>query len=314
MGKTVRMGSSESLEVKGKNVIGIMLYSYMQASAVNVMPSSTSDQDLDNLNIVVKLNRKGLSYQIVNGKAIPYILHTTINTEQYGFAHPVSAGFFPVVTQDVAVKGVLSRPFQIFLPGIINLDGDDVLTIEVQANNGVFAGNTDTTASYFYFDIIEGIGIETQIPTLQMDSVQGAQSQYVRYIGDNVSRITFINLDKALTTNLLASDDIVTAATFNSSLLDYVDTNIESWTKTLNNNPYSGFYSNVSFGKSRALFGSNVPTQNASLTLTLNSANVVAGKNYVVWSQFIADKATALKAAAMSERFAAKNAKALYNL
>jgi hypothetical protein len=211
-------------------------------------------------------------------------------------------------TNPLVLSGALLAPAVMLVPikfdfgGIINVDNDDELTIQVRLGEGCFSATQTTQANCFAeFDVIEGVGLEVETPYINSRVIEAGQSNPTFDLGENVKEILICNYDKV---------DFKTA----TAVLQDMSIDSDKWSR---NDSYSEmiarnfaqFHDTIQATTRYQSFRiySGYELDNVKLNLKLNSANVAASQNYVLWYSFTTSDNLVTKAAVKSKKFAAIN-------
>jgi len=282
MGKIVRNGASENISVKGKTVKGVSVAMWLEATAAATALSNV-DYNWQAVTLQVNLKRGGQTYPVFSGSLD--VAQQISNYKRGGYfgssysnqaAPPFGSEFTTtgiLVAPAGGIKGLYLIPID-FIFGVIQLRGDDELKIDLNVGNA-FINNSNSTTSYFLLGEIECTGIEKGIPQVKVEPVQEGQPQLQINLGDNCDDVYFVNVDKKTIKN---ADAVISSVTFVSNRLNYTKNYYELLSMRSNQTTHE--YADQ-LAQTFCL-AHEYDLDQVSLNLTLNSANVSAGKNFLV--------------------------------
>lgn len=211
-----------------------------------------------------------------------------------------------------------------FIPfgGTINLKGDDELILQMFAATGVFSSAINTSTSYIEFTANNSIGYEMATPQVVSQVVQTNITNQRFSLGDNVTKIMLVNLDK---TDRTAANQIITSVQLNSDKLDenlnFFDL-INRDANILQAPRYNPTYVTAAGAEAFAqaprlpqtftLFatpdGVNMNLDNCNVQLTCNGTNVNSSQNFIVATRFWFSAEKVAQTVAMVEKHQVENA------
>lgn len=214
-----------------------------------------------------------------------------------------------LLVQALGVAEQITFPVEFDLGGIINLRGEDLLSVKVQMPTSVYDGTggaaCNTTTSYFQYDAAEAIGIEYATPKLEVYTFQASIPSDSVAMGDNVTDALFINYDK---TNYLTASRVCNSYNLNSDRLTKTQADNEIYGETFLDPNFIPTSPTFEAYQSFALHsGGEIDKAQAQFTFTAGNMN--AGKNVLVYRSFYIDEWLATRASDMKMRHDKKNAR-----
>lgn len=287
--KTVRVGENEALTIKKKTVKGISLVFYAEAALVAV-GLNAADFDLSKIQVKCTLRRNGQQATLFADMLQVLALESAWFHDRYTNYHAIGASdtLLEMVASGVATKEIVLMPVYIDLGGIIECEDDDELSFQMQFPAASLSADINTSNSYCLVDFDETIGVERAIPYIETQSVKVNETTESVSLTDNVTSITFINLDK---TDLLEASKVLDGITIAGDYYHNTDTHYQLHERRLRSLPIPGM--NADRGQSfRVLDGLDLSGNDldaGTIDLQLNGANVNGGKNYLVIRKFTSD-------------------------
>ncbi|MES2110944.1 MAG: hypothetical protein V4577_19460 [Bacteroidota bacterium] len=203
------------------------------------------------------------------------------NLDQMAFSTTGAVGEQLVTGQTALVS------FKVPFGGVIDLQGDDKIYIEVQNLAGLFASDTLEAASYLEIKPVKCAGIERFIPNIRSWVVQANEQSNQYMIGDNVIRLAFLNYDKtdfktAVLQNLIFSSDRLDET---YTYQDLVANKLSRYGKQLIPHGDADQSVNIQQDQSFILTDFHEEFDQVQLDVQFNGANVTAANNYfVAWT------------------------------
>lgn len=272
---------------------GIFVNVLVCANTVNV-PLVSSDFNPSLVSTKCTLKREGRSIDIISSNLLLNGVFSTLQSKYHEFIN----GYDKVYASS-SVKAVKLRTLFIPFTGSIRINKGDELIVELSCpNSGAFSSNVDTNLSSIQFYVNPSIGYELFVPQIKHEVVTSSTPEQSFNLGNNITRIGFINLDK----NTLV-DEVINQLSLTS---DYYDLNLNfNQLLALNSQNY-GVMPNSRYGSvlpisatdltGRALRGLDYNPQSmiifdgvskaselqgSRLSLNFNSANVGTSQNYI---------------------------------
>jgi hypothetical protein len=294
--KSTLFNASDGIEVKGKTVSGVDLIATLQHTTVNTAFAAGTVIDWNLVNITIQLKRAGLTHKIYQGPVLPVVVDSLFRDAS--FSQALNVGTPTQVTYQVQTAGldhIVKQTARIKFHDVINLDGEDELTIDVQPSTAAVLATVDTSVSNIAFDVVEGIGNAPSIPCFSLNVVKANEASYTYNLGNNVVKATFVNLDKS---GVAATNQVITQVALNSDK--------RSNTRTMDQlqlDRYTDFQSAADPDLRHQCFelvsvedekmtAEDVRLNKVEVSISYVAANVTASKNYVVTRSFINDKKT----------------------
>lgn len=302
----VTVGQTQTLRVKDQSVRGVELIAVVQHDTLNT-GFATHEVDWSNVIVSVVLKRGKRDYVIYKDQATPGILASAFSKTAFKYAHPLhNTNWVELNTEGVADYNKLLLPCYIDFGGIINVKNSDVLAIKVQLNSGGFGADIDTAASFIEFYPVEDVGNEFLIPQVITQSIQAGQGRVREDLGENVVGCYWINIDKAdldegnktIEQMSVVSDKLTTDYNYNQLI-----------NKTI------AKFEDASEAQARkqsfVIVEEDVPLDDFRIDATLTSANITAGKNWLVAFGGVTESETVRRYFARQRKHAEKNIRKL---
>jgi len=264
--------------IAGVSVSGVNGYVKLIAVAVNT-PFAGALIDFDQIQIDIKLHRKGTQETIYQGAMGPVIKASEFLNSIFPMVQDTS-DITIITSAAAAVKEIAIKPWRIDFGGPINLGQGDKIEFSVSnANSSVLdATQVDTSSSLFVMEFQRVIGVEWFVPKIRTQVVQVNSDSFSKTIGDNVTKLLFINSDKS---SVLISSEVLTAVTLSSDkyqeIWDYPRLLAER------NEMFETEASSTARAQCFLLFEDRVDLDNTQISASMLSANVNANKNWFVW-------------------------------
>lgn len=288
--KSVKIREKQQERYKNLNVEGCtVLITSVNAGSVTGYPVAPKWE-----NILVKgiLNRGGKD-QILFNETLKNLLYLSEwDTPNFEFVN----GMVQPVRMDAANKTFL-YPLKFNFGGIINLDGSDELTLEFTVGAGTYDVNVDENASFLQFDVIEGVGLEVHTPYIKSRVIEANQSNPQFDLGDSVMEILIANYDK---TNMYNSTAVLNNISIDSDKWSRNDSYEEMISR--NFGQFNDFIQGFSRYQSFRIY-SGYELDAVKINLSLNTANVAASQNVVLWYSFETNNQIVTKAAHKAKKF-----------
>ncbi|MHB8131653.1 MAG: hypothetical protein ACYDEX_21955 [Mobilitalea sp.] len=195
--KTIKIGETDSFELRNQNVAGFIIKIVATADAVNEDPTFAYYKPT----IKAKLKQSDFNDTIVEGTICGLAKGTNTRLEKWVGVD--AQGSRVVTAKGAAVVGVLEIFYKINLPTVINLNGDDVMTVEV-VNPADSCGNHNTVGTYLGIEPFETSGSQSFIPRIKEYTLPTLETKYEKSVGSNVTRVVFV----ASSTNDVVADGL----------------------------------------------------------------------------------------------------------
>lgn len=304
-------GSSDKLEIRGANVSGFNFGFKVSHGTDN---TAFAANPIVPANVFVKctLYRKKQAHVLFADSLLPLALESAFYSGAWDQLNDVGTiGYQRLVVAAAATREVVLQTVAIRFHEVVNVAEDDVLLLEIQANSNAIDGNSSTSLSRLLYDYIEGIGNGFSIPFIRSHSLRASISSDKIGIGNDVVSVKFINTDKS---GIATANQVLSSIAFQSDKLKISDSYEELLIKRA-----EAFHSNADHALRNQCFdlvsvskdnfgGHDVRMQNCDLHLQLNSANVNASENWIVWRGYVNEGETYVRAIDRERRHVAENA------
>lgn len=280
----VKPNETRALTLRNRNVEGISL---KVVGKLNVGQTVNVKFALQKTILKVTLHRNGTEKVLMNDTLLPLVIESA-----YGigaFAYTQGQGVSDYISLDGAAQNPLKLlPLIIDFGGVINVKADDVLTVELICNAETFQHpttsntvNVDLGACYIQVDEIEGIGLEYRTPRIMTKAISSGESRVALSLGDNVERISFINILSSGSYDIAESP--LEAMSLQSDKVGFSDNLKEMIAKRtrLFTSPSLAQERNHSF-----LIHSGTELDGVNIDFTFTPSKVLSGENYVVYRTF----------------------------
>ncbi len=298
--KTVKYKETQQERYKDINVTGLTT-----AIVLDGLPMSNPATLVDYTAISVKavLRRGGRDLVLFNESLKNLVSLSEWDSPIWEMMNGLAGPIFLAGSAITSTSTILI-PIKFDFGGIINVDGDDELTIQVKASEGCFSSTQAVPANCFIeFDVIEGVGLETETPYINSRVIEAGQSNPTFDLGDNVKEILIANYDK---TNFLSSTAVLVDMSIDSDKWSRNDSYNEMLTR--NQAQFQDVIQSLYRYQSFRIY-SGYELDRVKLNLKLNSPNVAASKNYVLWYSFETNDHVVTKAAVKHKKFTHLNNK-----
>lgn len=281
MSKVIQGNGSATLQAGGGNVKGLRFNIVIAHDTVN---TDVTTAMLDTSKIVLKCNLKrgNRVITIFQDKLRTLAREGAFVTGEWDSLITTTA-YVPLLAKGASVKAQGLVTLSIPLHGAISLRDGDSLETEVNVISGAFDAVLNQTTSQCEFDYIYTDTREMGIPVIKSKTFNTGDGAISENLGDNVIRATFINMDK--TDNLTASAPVQTFQ---------VSTN--GMTQSLNYQQLQAkrtqLFTNITDALKRYqsfLILQEEDSDNVKIQFNLESTNVSAGANALVWRTWSLD-------------------------
>jgi hypothetical protein len=296
--KSVTIGQSDKLDVKSGNILGINLTAHLQHVTLNTAFSGMP-LDWSQVILTVELQKKnGTSYTICQDPVLPLVLATMMDTAVFKQASVVGSPEQVIYqVQTAGLDNILKQQAKVRFPEIVNLEPGDNLKVEVNAlASCVNSTLVSVPESAVFFDVEEGIGNGFSIPRFRVDTLKGGE-QTIPVMGNGIKAMYFINNDKS---GITLANQVLQSVNLSADLVNRV----EQYDELLSRR-YDVFEATAEADARHQCFeffnadkeklftvesiNGKVRANNLKATISLNSANVTAAKNWVVTTFLIND-------------------------
>lgn len=268
------------LEQKNQSYRNIKLSGLTVKAFLNGLANAGAENiDFSKTTIQVILTRANQAHVICQNNLKVLGLASAVDTlNQAAFADTIDTGF--VLT--AGVSAMVS--FQIPFGGVIDLESDDEIYIEVVNNGGLFGDAALYAASYLEIKPIKCTGVERFIPRIRAYVIQANETANQYMLEDNLIRLVVVNFDK---TSFL--QNIINNLIFSSKQLDetytYADliaNKISRYGRQLLPHADADLSVDMQEDQSFVLTDFHQEFDGVTLDMQFNSANVTASNNYIV--------------------------------
>lgn len=245
--------------------------------------------DYTKVRVQCNLYRNGKKHTICNGQ-LGVLARESMFRNGYEHANNGAAQFAIVAGTDIVV------PLVIDFGSPINLKGTDYIETEIDAQSGWYG--TGTTPGNCYIEALfrPTIGVEYNIPQINVSTVKSGAGEHQLSIGDNVTSIALISLTN---TNL---------TTANQQLVNF---KVDSDRYTINDNFVRALgrrslqfdYYIVQVTRYHSFkYEPETEIDDVQVDITLNSANIGSNTHFLVWRSFINDFETLNRASMLENK------------
>lgn len=263
-------GDKKRFDIQGQSIKGIQFDGLLKRSS----GSAVTFLNYGAVDITIVLYQNGKETTVASGALKPLAMASGFGTGTFRYASGTDA--IPLLSGST---GTSFQPCFLDFGGVINLRGNDKLTVECRVNTGFCPANTNLSATSIVASAVEGIGLQWVTPKIQYQTIGNGESSFRQNIGDNCTSVHFINTGE--TSNLTAVQPLSNVRIFS----DRYNTN-DSLTNLLSKRAFSFQYDSVAemYNGSFELVSEEV--DDCRVELDLASAQVTSGHNFVVWSTF----------------------------
>lgn len=286
MKRVISLGTSDRLEARNCNIKGLSFALVLTGLTDNTdfVPATL---DFDAIRVDAVLMQHGRRTTVISGTLGVLSMESNFHNGLFKHASLTRAAD-ELRAKDTTVKPICQYSFAIDFGTVINLDGDDLLIVDINAPTSVTATEAttkaDSAASSIEVKTVEGIGAQIKTPSIKQYGIQASLTSYDQNLGSGVETVTFINKDK---NTKLTSDNVITTASIYSDrysdTLDMNDLYVERAKKF-----EVAAEAPLRYNSFQLL---NRLVNNCKINLGFTSANVTASKNYLVvrYAEFYVD-------------------------
>lgn len=289
MATIVRLGSSKDIDFKNCDFRRLNITWYIQHTNDN---TNFTGQVIDFLKQTVKivLTRGGKSFTILSCPVYIWLAYSNwLRSNYLGLYNTGTTYYTQLQASGASAKLTLALGGEFILPQFINLRGDDLLKVTINASSGYNSG-CDTSASSIYVSQINEKGPEWATPYLNYSTITAGDSTFSAVLGNNITDVLLLNSDQI--TDQLATQVFENMQLNSNSLsfsLQWSEMQMQRLSQFFNNN------SSVTDATLRRqsfmpIMASRNSLQNVQVDLQLNAANVAAAKNFVVAASYYTDE------------------------
>jgi hypothetical protein len=291
MGQIIQRGENRPYKVRNRSLSGFTF------NFQSKLASGTGESivNLDQVFVKATLYRAGKAIVLFTESLLVLAIESLFSTGQYDYTQN-SNNQDTFIDLDGAANNKLKLvPVAISLGSPINLSGDDELVLDVNVQRAAFSSSnsTDLGVAFVTVDAVEAVGLEYFTPVIKVLAIDGGKSTVQEDLGDNVTKITFINTQTAaldltamqIVNYQLASDRL----SINDDLQDLLSKRVMTFDSAALANARKR-----SFVLYDHPFGTEL--DKVKVDLQLNASQVTVGKNYLVYRTFLAEPSTVIKA------------------
>lgn len=276
---------------------GIFLNMYMVASALN-NALAVADFDSSLVSIKVLLKSKDGVETIMQDNLKLLAAFNTLSKGAWEFQN----GLDIIYPSSSAYNNKLRTVFLDF-GGHIRLDNSELLIEVIMPSIGVFTSNVNVPSSYLEFYANPSVGYSAYIPFTQTEVVQAATTQQSFNIGDNITKLAFLNFDKndlsaqVISSLNIQSDRLDVGYTFNQLLAnnalqysDIPDLRMGSVLPISLSSTTGRVYRGLPPNPQSMIIWNGERMENeldqCRINCTFNGANVASSNNYFAWRSY----------------------------
>jgi len=279
-------GSEDKLILRNGNFSGLNFNHFLTA-ATSGAALTTPTVDWSEIHVTAKLFQDGLTETIYNGKLYPLLKAATLRTAEQELINENSSTHANItrLANATGVKQLANMGVKWYWGETINLRGGDKIEVAIDMDSNVYHATADSTASYLDCDGINGVGLQKTIPKWNTEPINSTEENPAWDLGNNITMISVVNLDK---TSILDAAAIIDKVTLTSDRLkekrNYEDLLQERVGR------YSTLAQSTDRQQSFELFNSADGTaelDKVKLELDVNVSAITTSKNYVVTRAFV---------------------------
>jgi hypothetical protein len=275
-----KQGENVTQELRNKSFQRIGFKIYMTHGTNNNTPDA-ADFNLENLVLKGTLLRNGRNHTLFSERAKVLFMESGFYDASWDHVRPLSPVYVTLQTATAGLPGVVCLFLNIDLGTVVNLRKDDVFLLDVNVGSGVFHSDLAVNGTFVEFEAEDAVGTEDFTPIITTRSIPGGEGRLQLDLGDNVQRLTFINLDQTTTNE---ADAVINQYTIQTDRYGQVDNYRELLGKRF------AQFRNITDAQGRAQSFTILDGEefdDVKLDLTFNSAKVTAAKNIIVLRQFV---------------------------
>ncbi len=283
----IKAGETKTEKYQGVTLDGIN-FNVMLKKLASETPMSTAWVSLAAVFVRATLSRGAKRHELFSGSLKAFAIESAFNASTLGMA--LETGDFVDLTDDSFGSAEMgSLPLQIDLGAVLNLRKSDVLEVEISVEPNFINSiaypdhKLDENQTFIEVTANEAIGVETHIPFISMYALTNSDNRVVKNLGDNVTSVSIINLDR---TGYGYNEKIVKNLTLNADKI-YINDNFETLVlKQMN------AYNNLSVaGKRSQNFNiyEGIELDKVTADLNLHNERIIAGKNFLMFRHFYTD-------------------------
>lgn len=279
-----KAGSQETFRFTNTSFEKILFGFNIVSDAVN---TDANGVDLSKVRVKITLLQDGLKTELCNSQLLPLHIHSLLSNRTsekainwadlgYSTASTLIKGT-KIQTQTASLTSIYYLPVMVdFGSGIILKEGD-VLEVEPQLAIDCFDANCDAT-SVCYIMPIEEVTKQVAIPRIETWVLPIDKQQFTQDLKDNVQKVTFINLDKAVSpatapfTSYDVDSDRLDAKVLYNEAVAFKKIN------DIDNTATNSF-----------VLLEGIDFDSVKVNIDLNTSNLTSGKNYLVVSGYLTD-------------------------
>ena len=175
-------GENKTDEIKNKKVIALGL------KAIGVVTGGHLLLNLKKATITCTLRRAGRDFTLFNDSLLPFVVESAFSNAMWDYI--INGDQFTLSANRYMI------PMLIDFRTLIDLQGADILEVNIKLNDGFFvasAGTLDANSCRLQLDEVEGMGEEIKTPYIHTKSVQAGESRYTNSFGDNIESIFLLD-------------------------------------------------------------------------------------------------------------------------
>lgn len=283
--RQIQQGKSDFETYKNRSFSGFSIPLYMQALNVNeTIDGGDFVKKLQNVIVKGTLTRGGKEELVLNDNLRNILYLLEIDHPSFEYIRTGSTELMTLRAQAAGVKHLAFVPLQINLGSVINLKGNDTFKMEVSVNDGFFGNRVDTAASYLQMDMMDAVGVEYVTPVLKSLVIPATTEVFSEDLGDGVCQVVIANYDKTAKTSDV---QVLITADLNSDKMSLNDNYLELNSKGLWNQVDKDAYTEK---RQNYQLYKGLELNKVNINLQLNSANVAASMNYILFKKYITNQ------------------------
>lgn len=307
----LKVNETRSHKVENETVNGLNISVLLESEAVNTDVPLTGYMtdgvgfDASQIDLEVVLKRDGKNIVLIAGNLANVAHYFTLERGGYLWRKGLN-----VQAKAAGATHIVNRMLFVDFCGHLNIKGSDELIVTATLNRAALGDGISSATSLIQIETNQSIGIEHGIYRFNSYAIQASQNSDVVNLGDNVTRMALISYETDYTKPIFRN------VSLSSDRLDWTaneqELPLRHW-KEFTDNVADHLLSATStsahplfFPHSFLLHDVN-ELDRAKLSFTLNSPNVLASKNFVIWTSYETSHEILEKAMQLSAKHERKN-------
>lgn len=280
-----KTGDSKTLKISAFHLSYIKLKAFQVGnSGMGVVSVGYGTLDLTNVQANINLTQHGRKVNVYSGTLDKLLRHQRLIENDYPHSTNFELGYAERLQNSFPTGNTAICYSRIDFLTMLNLGSSDLLELDITVKTGTFdLTSSNQTLSYLELEPIAGIGLQTGIPKIDVYNVNAASDSFSEPLGSSIVNLTYHNTDKSFTAATEVFNSVQVQSDKLSQIYDFADmTNIRR-------NLVADFALESDLDQNFPIHV-GAKLNNLKLDISFNSAQITAGKNYIVATRMLVPK------------------------